>query len=83
MIVASDSGLRVARRRSSSSSEMPAPAAARVSSAPSSKIHARVQSGRRSATSSKTFLFLALSRNTPTALESPRIHSTCSAEEVS
>ena len=83
MMVASESGVRVARRASSSSSETSAPAALSESTAPSSKIHTFATLGRLSATSSKTALFLALSRNTATASESDRIHWTCSAEDVS
>lgn len=83
MIVASESGFRVARRASSSSSETPAPSCLRSSMMPSSKHQVRVQVGMSTATSSYVFLLDSFSTKIATAAESLSIHWICSADEVS
>ena len=83
MMVATDSGERVARRASRSWSETWAPSCLSWSMIPSSKHHTRVTVGMSTDTSSKVLLFFSLSRNTATEAESLSIHWICSADEVS
>ncbi len=82
MTVAMSSGVTALRRDSSSVSEMSAPACVRPSTAPSSKTHTCFV-GTLPATCSYTRLCLSPSRKTPAQSALLRIHSTCSAEEVS
>ena len=83
MIVATESGVRVPRRDSSSSSETCFPSSLSWSMMPSSKTQTRVTDGISTETSSNVRLFFSLSRNTATEPESLSIHWICSAEDVS
>ena len=95
MIEASDSGVAARRRSARSSSLIPAPAAVSSSTAPRPLSGSITQTCRTSgapprsesvwpvrAVSTQAALPV-VSANTATAPESDRIHSTCSAEEVS
>ena len=83
MIVARSSGVAVVRRRSSSSSGMSSPRRCSTAIALSSSDQtwlSSVSDARRSATRA---VCPWPSATTATAAESPRIHSICSADEVS
>ena len=90
MMVARSAACRAARRPASSSSLISAPSAARLSSclaAPAASgpsiTQIRSTLGSRASTSLLACRWAGVSAISARAPESPRIHSTCSAEEVS
>ena len=83
MMVARLSGPRPARRCSSTVVGTPRPSAASSSSPPASICTTRRTRGSRSATSSYSARWAAVSSTTTTAPESPTFHCTCSADDVS
>ncbi len=82
-MVAIESAPAVDRRSVTVLVETLAPASASAASAPRSICQVCFSSGSRSRTSSTTAACASVSVSTATAPESPRIHSTCSAEDVS
>lgn len=81
--MAIESAVASDRRSATVASVTSRPAPASVARAPPSICQVCRSSGRRPRTSSTTAACWAVSVRTATAPESPRIHSTCSAEEVS
>ncbi len=82
-MVAGQSASAIEPRSVTSASETSLPAAASVSTAPASIRQTCLSCGSRSRTDSTTASWAADSTTQATAAESLRIHSTCSADEVS
>ena len=83
MIVARSSGVAVVRRISSSSSEMSSPSRRSTSIALSSSDHTWFSDSRPERRSAIRAVWAGPSATTAAAPESPRIHSICSADDVS
>jgi hypothetical protein len=83
VLFASESLVRDVRRASTSDRSVARPDAASLSRSPVSKAHTARRSVRPSRTDSTMPATAAFATNTPTAPESRRIQSTCSADDVS